>query len=76
MAKDGLVRRVVVQPHTRTGKSTTDAPRERAIHDLILLRSLTDSEKQPQMDTADLTKSEAKHAEQILKTSEGWERMI
>ena len=76
-AKDGLVRRVVVQPHARPGKSTTETPRERAIHDLILLRSLTDSEQKPQMDTTALREQEEiEAAEQILKTTEQWERML
>ena len=57
-AKDGLVRRVVVQPHARKGKSITESPRERAIHDLVLLRSLTDTEQQPQLDTTGLDKEE------------------
>ena len=37
---DNLVRRVIVQPLKRKYQKTTPAPRERAIHDLVLLKSL------------------------------------
>ena len=37
-AQDGLVRRVIVQPHKRFDKTTTERPRQRAIHDLVLLK--------------------------------------
>ena len=38
--KDNLVRRVIVQPHKKQGQTTTPKPRERAIHDLVLIKSL------------------------------------
>ena len=72
-ADDGLVRRVVVQPHAREGKPTTEAPRERAIHDLILLSSLTEKDQPITVDTSGLTQGEA---EQVLKTTECWENTL
>ena len=39
--KDGLVRKVMVRPDSRHDKSTTQALRERAIHDLVLLKAIT-----------------------------------
>ena len=39
--KDGLVRKVTVQPHKRPGQSNYPQPRERAIHDLVLIKSFT-----------------------------------
>ena len=50
--KDGLVRRVMVRPDTRHDKSTTQAPRERAIHDLVLLKAIT-MKDHPAQDTMD-----------------------
>ena len=64
---------MVVQPHARKGKSTTETPRERAIHDLVLLRSLTETEPPPQLDRSKLHEKEA---EQVLKTTECWERIL
>jgi len=72
-ADDGLVRRVVVQPHARKGKPTTEAPRERAIHDLILLSSLTERDQPTTVDTSGLNQKEA---EQVLKTTECWENTL
>ena len=39
--KDKLVRRVMVQPHHKPGQISKPAARERAIHDIVLLKSLT-----------------------------------
>ena len=72
-SKDGLVRRVIVQPHPRAGKSTTETPRERAIHDLVLARSLTESEPPAQLDVSTL---DEKEAEQVLKTTHCWEQIL
>ena len=41
---DGIVRRAVVQPHARTDKATTQAPRERAVNDLILTKAFTETD--------------------------------
>ena len=64
---------MIVQPHARAGKSTTETPRERAIHDLVLLRSLTETEPPSQPDMSQLTEKEA---EQVLKTTECWEQIL
>ena len=69
-AKDGLVRRVIVQPHARKGKTTTETPRERAVHDIVLLRSLTAADYPSVIDTNGLTKQET---EQVYKTTACWE---
>ena len=53
-SRDGLVRRVIVQPHRQPGKSTTDKPRERAIHDLVLIKELQNDDSEPSMDTSGL----------------------
>ena len=37
--RDKLVRRVVVQPHKRPGQNVAPSPKEREIHDLVLLKS-------------------------------------
>ena len=42
--KDGLVRRVMVQPHQKPGQKSVPRPRERAIHDLVLLKAMTDQD--------------------------------
>ena len=39
---DGIVRRAVVKPHARTDKATTQASRERAVNDLILIKAFTE----------------------------------
>merc|ERR1712074_520308 len=39
--KDNLVRRVIVQPHKRQGQTKTPQPKERAIHDLVLLKAVS-----------------------------------
>ena len=37
-ASDNLVRRVMVQPHKRHGKSNTDGLRQRAVHHLVFIK--------------------------------------
>merc|ERR1712082_61016 len=37
VGKDNLVRKVIVQPHKKPGHKVCPAPKERAIHDLVLL---------------------------------------
>ena len=39
--QDNLVRRVMVQPQKKPGQKTSPEPKERAIHDLILLKAIT-----------------------------------
>ena len=39
--RDGLVRRVKLQPHKLPGKTNTPQAKERAIHDLVLLKAIT-----------------------------------
>ena len=39
--KDGLVRRVFVQPHKKQGQTSTPQLKERAIHDLVLIKAIT-----------------------------------
>ena len=39
--EDNLVRRVMVQPHKKPGQDTCPRPKERAIHDLVLLKAIT-----------------------------------
>ena len=39
--KDGLVRRVFVQTHKKQGQTTTPQLKERAIHDLVLIKAIT-----------------------------------
>ena len=39
--QDNLVRRVLVQPHKRQGQTKTPQIKERAIHDLVLIKSFT-----------------------------------
>ena len=41
MDKDNLVRKVMVQPHKKLGNQVCPAPKERAIHDLVLLKAIT-----------------------------------
>ena len=41
MDKDNLVRKVMVQPHKKPGHTVCPAPKERAIHDLVLLKAIT-----------------------------------
>lgn len=38
--KDGLVRRVYVQPHKKQGQVATPQLKERAIHDLVLIKAI------------------------------------
>ena len=63
--QDQLVRRVTVQPHRRPGKSTTEAPRERAIHDLVLLKALQQEDKPSRVrlpkETEELTQEQTAH---------------
>jgi len=47
-SKDGLIRRVVVKPHSREDKSTTQTPRERAVHDLVLIKALSEQNQPPE----------------------------
>ena len=42
--KDDLVRRVIVQPHKKQGQERTPQPKERAIHDLVLIKAITAKE--------------------------------
>ena len=51
--KDELVRKVIVQPLKRKYQKTTPAPRERAIHDLVLLKSLITPEASEPNNTKD-----------------------
>ena len=39
--KDNLVWKVMVQPHTKPGQHSCSRPKERAIHDLVLLKAIT-----------------------------------
>ena len=41
MDRDNLVRRVMVQPHKKPGQETIPKPKERATHDLVLLKAIT-----------------------------------
>ena len=54
---EGLVRRVVVKPHKRKDKPTTEAPRIRAIHDLILIKAITEGEE-TEPDSTDKTEED------------------
>ena len=64
--KDGLVRRVFVQPHKKQGQSTTPQLKERAIHDLVLIKAITAQDNPyPDSTTIKTAPSEAK----ILKSS-------
>ena len=49
--KDTLVRRVMVKPHKRPNQNIDPAPRERAIHDLVLIKSIT-SPDHPHQDSS------------------------
>ena len=49
--KDTLVRRVMVKPHKRPNQTLDPAPRERAIHDLVLIKSIT-SPDHPHQDSS------------------------
>ena len=48
--KDNLVRKVMVQPHKKPGQNSCPKPKERAIHDLVLLKAITAKDK-PNPDT-------------------------
>ena len=48
--EDGLVRTVTVKPFPTPGRSITEAPRERSIHDLVLIKEII-----PQPDSQDPT---------------------
>ena len=64
--KDGLVRRVYVQPHKKQGQVSAPQLKERAIHDLVLIKSITAKDNPYQDSTTIKTApSEAK----ILKCS-------
>merc|ERR1712020_612285 len=39
--KEKLVRRVIVQPHKKPGQNSAPSAKERAIHDLVLLKAFT-----------------------------------
>ena len=39
--KDTLVRRVMIKPHKRHNLTLDPAPRPKAIHDLVLIKSIT-----------------------------------
>ena len=41
MDKDNLVRKVLVQPHKKPDQKVCPKPKERAIHDLVLLKAIT-----------------------------------
>ena len=66
-SEDGLVRKVTVQPHKRADKTTTEAPRLRAIHDLVLLKSLTNKDYPSVMMPDKLNDHE--HAQVLLTTT-------
>ena len=64
--KDGLVRRVFVQPHKKQGQTTTPQLKERAIHDLVLIKAITAQDNPyPDSTTIKTAPSEAK----VLKCS-------
>ena len=42
---DRLVRSSVVRPHKRPDKATTEAPRERAVVDLVIIRGVLDNQQ-------------------------------
>ena len=69
-AQDGLVRRVIVQPHKRSDKSTTERPRERAIHDLVLLKEMHTDSPNPTLDTKGLSEEDERH---VLRTARKWQ---
>ena len=50
--EDGLVRTVTVKPFPTPGRSITEAPRERSIHDLVLIKEII-----PQPDSPDSPES-------------------
>ena len=39
--KDGLVRKVTVQPYKQPGQTSNPPPKDRAIHDLVLIKAIT-----------------------------------
>ena len=45
--KDKLVRRVIVQPHKKPGQDSAPSAKERAIHDLVLLKAFTMMDNPP-----------------------------
>ena len=64
--KDGLVRRVYVQPHKKQGQTSAPQLKERAIHDLVLIKALCAQDNPyPDSITIKTAPSEAK----ILKSS-------
>ena len=46
LSGDGLVRSVVVKPHKRPDKTTTEAPRARAVVDLVLIKSILHDQRE------------------------------
>ena len=64
--KDGLVRRVYVQPHKKQGQVATPQLKERAIHDLVLIKAITAKDNPyPDSTTIKTAPSEAR----VLKSS-------
>ena len=64
--KDGLVRRVMVQPHKQQDQAKMPQVKERAIHDLVLLKAINAKDNPvPDCTTSSNTPSEAK----VLLTS-------
>ena len=70
--KDGLVRRVMVQPHKRHEQSNTPQARERAIHDLVLLKAINAKDNPvPDCTTSSSTPPEAKI---LLRSTTSYDR--
>ena len=55
---DGLVRRVTLQPHKRKGKATTETPRQRAIHYLVLIKRMVYKDHPSVVNTRDISNAE------------------
>ena len=62
---DGRVRRVIVKPHTRDDKRTTEKERERAIHDLVLIKESFDNVETPEF--PNLEQAKPMSTEQVNK---------